>query len=304
MNYELQITNKFLKISILCMILYSLFMIPKIDAASIYFDRPVDSIHQDDIFEIILKFDSEKESINAAEGKISFSDNLILRNINDGNSFLTLWIERPILKDDSVVFAGVVPGGYLGELGPYWSGYRAGSIFTLIFEATEMGQSWLKVKDITILLNDGEGMQIIPKIENMQFSVAETKGGRTILKEADLYSDNELPEVFIPQIAHDKNIFDGKYFLIFETQDKGSGIFYYEVKEGKREFIVAESPYLLKDQTLKSFIQIKAVDRSGNARIVEIAPTYPPTVYKNYAFWIIIILTIVIGYIFSRKKRK
>ena len=47
----------------------------------------------------------------------------------------------------------------------------------------------------------------------------------------------------------------------------------------------AESPYLLKDQSLKSIIKVKAVDKAGNEKIVKVAPFK-----KIFPYWIIIFL--------------
>ena len=107
----------------------------------------------------------------------------------------------------------------------------------------------------------------------------------------------------MPEIARDPTIFDGKWFLVFATQDKGLGIDHYEIKETRYRFfgsfsrwISAESPYALRDQELKSYILVKAVDKAGNERIVKINPRNPLRWYENYENWIIIVLGLVIAY--------
>ena len=93
--------------------------------------------------------------------------------------------------------------------------------------------------------------------------------------------DKESPESFVPEIAIDTFLFDKKWFLVFTTQDKGSGIDYYEVKETRWSIIniiskwnYAESPYILKDQQLKSCIFVKAFDKAGNEKVVMIHAGY------------------------------
>ncbi len=98
--------------------------------------------------------------------------------------------------------------------------------------------------------------------------------------------DSTPPEEFQPQIAE----IEGKKYLVFVSQDKTSGIEYYEVKEGKRDFKKAVSPYLLEDQSLKSKISVRAVDRAGNERLAEILPPFK-IIWKD----IIILLVILIG---------
>jgi len=119
--------------------------------------------------------------------------------------------------------------------------------------------------------------------------------------------DSTPPEDFKPEIGKDPAIFEGKYFLSFTTADKTSGIDFFEVKEGKRNFKRAESPYLLEDQELKSIIKVKAVDKAGNERIAEIIPPATPFPY-GLIILILIIAVIILAAIWwiikSRKRRK
>ena len=85
-------------------------------------------------------------------------------------------------------------------------------------------------------------------------------------------TDYDSPENFTPEIGRDSLIFSGKYFLVFATQDKNSGVNYYEVKEGGRTFRRAASPYLLENQLLTEWIFVRAVDYAGNTRQVELRP--------------------------------
>jgi hypothetical protein len=95
--------------------------------------------------------------------------------------------------------------------------------------------------------------------------------------------DLEPPDPFTPIIASDTAFFSGKYFLVFGTTDQSSGMAYYEVLEVPSGSVVgnlaqwqrATSPYLLQDQSLSSDIYVRAVDRSGNFRIVELPATHP-----------------------------
>lgn len=57
------------------------------------------------------------------------------------------------------------------------------------------------------------------------------------------------------------------------SNDKQTGIDYYEVKEGEGNWVKTESPYLLKDQARQSVIQVKAVDKASNERIETIQPS-------------------------------
>jgi len=106
--------------------------------------------------------------------------------------------------------------------------------------------------------------------------------------------DTVPPQDFTPEIGQDQAIFEGKYFLSFSTYDGLSGIDHYEVLEisdrqqatGDREQVtgewkIAQSPYLLEDQTLNSVIKIKAIDKAGNERVAEITPAEKPFPYDR-----------------------
>jgi hypothetical protein len=108
-------------------------------------------------------------------------------------------------------------------------------------------------------------------------------------------------------------LFGGKYVLIFNTIDRESGISHFEVAEQKLKFCFpsekekwerAESPYLIKDQSLKSIIKVKAVDKVGNERIVTLNPCA-----KYYPFFgifaVVIVGTgIIFWWVFRMKKEK
>ncbi len=146
-----------------------------------------------------------------------------------------------------------------------------------------------------VLLNDGLGTPADP----------EKKGALlTILSEEPEFPKDEWlqelkedvipPESFEIEIGQDPSLFEGKYFLIFSTTDKQTGIDYYEVKEGGKEWTRAESPYLLKDQKLKTIIKLSAVEKAGNERIVLTGPSRPPKkiTWQEILFWIVLALVI------------
>jgi len=92
--------------------------------------------------------------------------------------------------------------------------------------------------------------------------------------------DTSLPEEFELEFTE----IEGKNYLVFITKDKTSGVEYYEVKEGKGSFAKAISPYLLKDQNLRSAIEVRAIDGAGNKRIVKFTPTFKIIWLKSKKF--------------------
>ena len=108
-------------------------------------------------------------------------------------------------------------------------------------------------------------------------------------------------------IVSDPTIFGGKHFLVFATQDKGSGIDHYEVREvWWGWFRIAESPYLLQNQRLDTKITLKAIDKNGNERTSTVKAVYSMKWYEHYSLWGIIVAlvgmtAVFVGHIMRRE---
>lgn len=282
-------------------------------AAEVSFNAKAQEIKAGQLFEVGVFINTDNEEINAIEGKIIFPQNLLeIKKINDGNSIINFWIEKPkSASDGQIAFSGIVPGGYTGN---------QGLIFSIIFQSIQEGQGSTEIRDIKALLNDGKGREAKTTIFNFQFSISKEMPGFEF--QVPGFKDTESPEEFKPEIASDSNIFDGKYFLVFATQDKGSGIDYYAIHETTRKkeitpkesklptgqaridtkkWIGAESPYVLKDQKLRSYIYVKSVDKAGNERVAVIEPRYPIKWYEQPLVWVIIVIIGIIVYLIWRK---
>jgi hypothetical protein len=239
-----------------------------------------------------IYLDTQFEEINAVEVYVNFSDNLVFRDYLDGKSIITHWIEKPHVVEQSslhgkpvstlatkrtegsasVVFSGIVAGGISG---------RNLDLVDLIFEAKESGIARIEIDENSkVLLNDGLGTKTKLIALSQSLNILEVQG-RLEIK----IQDNFPPEPFKIYLTKNKEIFNDKYYITFETKDKQSGIAYYEISEKPINFIFlakpdiknlsfkkAESPYVLEDQSLRSYIVIKAVDKAGNERVKILYP--------------------------------
>ena len=79
-------------------------------------------------------------------------------------------------------------------------------------------------------------------------------------------ADVTPPEPFTVQVLSTPGVFGGDYYAVFSTTDKQSGIDHYEVLENGIWKRVTD-PYKLADQSLKTPVEIKAIDKAGNERI-------------------------------------
>ena len=194
-------------------------------------------------------------------------------------------------------FQGIIPGGYSD---------KNGLLITLYFEGVKEGTAEIKIKDDSkILLNDGLGTparsSFSPAVINIKISNEEEP-----LKFK--FTEKILPESFTPIVSHSNEIYDGEYFLVFSTQDKNSGIDYYEVSEGDELFKIATSPHLLKNQNLDERIRVRAIDKAGNIRmeIIPVEKTEEESKFKEVLFFsvlLIIILVILVKYLYNRIRK-
>lgn len=251
-------------------------------------------------FQVDLMLDPEGQSINAIEANVVFPEDLLaLQELRDGESIVTFWVEKPTegatAKEGlrQVHFSGVIPGGFEGVLSPFYKGVKPGKVLSLIFVAKEMGQGSIQIQDQKAYLNDGQGTLVQSKAMPHSFKV----GKDIVVAPIPIPKDEDAPESFTPEIVQDATLFEGKHFLVFSAKDKISGIAAYEVAERKGEELKdytrlswqeVQSPYVLGDQALKSFIYVKATDRAGNERIAVLPPSYPLQWYEISFLWVII----------------
>ncbi len=269
-------------------------------ATSIYFDLEQSTIYEGDIFLADLKISTPDKPINVIDGTILYDGaKLEIKEISIGGSLFALWPKPPVFDNNkgTLSFVGGVVGGFQG---------KNGDILKIIFLAKSEGERKIDFLDgFSVFLHDGQGSQINPGLKPLTLNIL--KRPPEILKRDEwqdlIKKDKTPPEVFEVVTGQDQSIFDNQYFISFFTTDKESGIDYYEVKEGERDFTRSESPYLLQDQSLNTLVKVKAIDKAGNERIVEFIPSISPApLYKNVQIWIAISLVIIliIIYIFWR----
>ena len=224
-----------------------------------------------------IYLDTQFEEINAVEVYVNFSNNLVFRDYLDGNSIITHWIEKPHLQYSDVrrpkiIFSGIIAGGISG---------RNLNLVELVFEAKETGIAKIEIDENSkVLLNDGLGTKTKLIALSHSFNVLDIEGKPEIK-----IKDSFPPEPFKIYLARNKEIFNGKYYITFEAKDKQSGIAYYEISEKPITFIFlakpdiknlsfkkAESLYVLEDQSLRSYVIVKAVDKAGNERVEILYP--------------------------------
>ncbi len=245
-------------------------------------------------FEAKIVFDT-KETINAIEGEVVIPDIFEIKNINYGNSIINFWVEAPKQNNQNerlISFSGIIPGGFYGQ----------GEIVSIFLVSKESGQAKINLNNVKVLLNSESG--ILANLKAVGKTITTTnKNSDSKFEEV---VDTENPEGFKPEIARSEDLNNGEWVVVFTTQDKKSGIDYYEIKESRypifsflKNFEKAESPYSLKDQGARSYVYVRAVDKQGNKTTERAVPPNPIWLYENILYLVIIVAGIY--FIFFKK---
>lgn len=286
-----------MKKNIFLTIFIFLFPVQLLASEIFFFPDSVSTIENSE-FETKLFIDTEGKNINAVDVEISVPNDLKVKDLLHGHSIITLWIERPNFSENKIRFSGIIPGGFSGVLGT--GPDKAGELLTLVLESKDKATKDLEIDFSEILLNDGHGTsdEVSAKVFTYVYSENEINYQRMI--------DKTAPDEFEPEIVR-SDLFDNKFVLFFSTRDGESGISHFEIKEGENDWEVSESPYLIKDQSLRSKILVKAIDKSGNLKIVEaiVGEDIKTSLSKNGLLLIIIILiTVLVLWIARKRKRR
>ncbi len=236
--------------------------------------------------------------INTVEGNIAFPTNMLtVQSLSTAGSAINIWIETPRARGSVLSFSGIAPGGFSGT---------PRRLFSIMFLPARAGKGTLSFQSITALMNDGSGSAAKITKKTLPFTVPAALFASSSVPIA---YDTAPPEHFVPEIGRAASIANGAWFIAWSADDKQSGIAHYEICETTRlkcgkgaPWLPAQSPYVLRDQTLRSTIYIKAIDAFVNARIERVEPIYPIPWYKNMLVWYILIVMGTLG-IFSYRMR-
>lgn len=311
-------------------------------AATLSLDPSTGSYGPGDTFMVTVRIDPGiDECINAVSGEIDYPHDILKASaVSKGESLLTLWPEEPSvdLEKGIVRFGGGIPAGYCGRVqgDPGKTNILAKIVFSVTanFVDGKLASSSSPIvlsfgPETEVLLNDGFGTKA-PLITKGANFVRSNKPGKPNNEWLDIvHGDKMPPDLFTVKLESDPNTFQGKYFIVFSTVDKQSGVHHYEVTEddpdhpgyilGDRNMhavpVVATSPYVLKDQTLGSRVTVRAYDHAGNTEEALLAPKNSSSLMvaqtktrdDGSIWWYVgvVLAVIVIGVsIFYARKRK
>ena len=270
-----------------------------VHAATLSIDPEGGTFGPGDTFVLTVRLDTGlDECVNATTIELRYpTDWMKASAVSKGESLLTLWTEEPKVDHENgiVRFEGGIPAGYCGRIqgDPGKTNVLAKVIFSIpgnmIGGKVATGPEPLPVSfgpATVVLLNDGFGTPAPLTLVSGAYTRVLTSLGRRNEWLDIVQQDNIAPDLFSIALESEKNTFQGKYFIIFSTVDKQSGVHHYEVmeddpqrfgltrtKEGEKAlFVSATSPYVLSDQQLGSRVIVRAFDHAGNVQEAIMAP--------------------------------
>lgn len=251
-------------------------------AISIYPDKEIKEIPVGNPYLIKILINTDGQEINAIEGIIKINNLATVSSVNTGGSIFNLWPESPkISTNQEINFTGGTEGGIYGK-----------DLRLLNFTVTPsvVGDINISSNNLFVYLNDGNGTKI--KVSDLDFNVKSVRGELDI---SDNIEKDEMPPMdFNIDLGKDDFVYDGKYFITFNAVDETSGLNRYEVKEGDTDYVISGNTYVLKDQTLKTKVYVRAIDNAGNQRVESFDPQNNKIgLMIKYSLYIILILLII-----------
>ncbi|GEM_PF-6245960 len=103
---------------------------------------------------VAIVLDTEGDEVNAVEVNIPVPDGTDVKTVENGNSVISLWVQKPEVKCQvsgvrcQVSLMGGMPGGFRGQ----------GTLATLVLDVQNAASTELQIApDAQVLLNDGKG---------------------------------------------------------------------------------------------------------------------------------------------------
>jgi hypothetical protein len=267
-------------------------------AAVLSFDPQENTVGTTNTFLIALNL-STATPVNVIDLAIRFPSGLEPVDISDGNSVVSMWITKPVFDESLHVLTltGFIPGGYAGI---------NGRVVTLSVEVHTPGSAKISVDAMQSHLYRNDPPATEEPFSSVPLAIAVEQANNVANDTPDIYP----PETFAPSVSQLPTDSGEAWMVVFAAQDKGSGVDHYEVREINplmpwlSQWHVAESPYLLSDQSLRSRIEVRAVDKKGNVReeFIEPVNTMQTVLVWTFATLLLAFILMLVAIIFRSRK--
>ena len=267
-----------------------------VEAATLYIDPAAAKLYRGDAITVAVRLDVDEisgECVNAVDGIIHFDDAITAVDVSVGKSIFPVWVESPVINqaEHTITFAGGIPNGYCGRV--QGDPNLTNTLVELVFRSPGQPQNpQIQSAAVTFdpattaYLNDGNGTKATLRTFGTTIALSAALGTQvTDAWSGAVADDKQAPEDFSISLERDETTFGGKYYVVFNTTDKQTGLSHYEIIEesladsklfrwgaATTPWREIRSPYVLKDQSLKRVIRVKAIDKAGNEYIATLIP--------------------------------
>lgn len=237
-------------------------------AATAYLTTSLESVAVGDTVIVNVKLDPLGQKPNVIEGDITIqagAEKIKISKLSTAGSVLTFWPQNPSLdQPSSISFNGGVPGGF----------DKPGSLlFKIGFLAEAEGEVVFLSSNFKVYNNDGQASLLDVSATPLTIVIG-PKGDRPAIDQWQdiITTDKKAPQNLMVTAGQDSVLFAGKKFINIYAVDDESGIDYYEVTEGDRPAVRSGDTYVFQDQSLKSLVTVKAIDKAGNVSVAKYEP--------------------------------
>lgn len=268
-------------------------------AASLYIDPPFSQLNRGDTVSLAVRLDVDEavnECVNAVDAVIHYSDNVLPIDISIGESIFNVWVETPTIDttNKTITFAGGIPNGYCGRVA---GDPRLTNVLTeIVFQSpgftiggSSNPEAQISFDEVTTAyLNDGRGTKAPLTTYPASITLHDRPGSNLSNPwQSEVEADRTPPEEFSITLEKGDGEYSNRYYIVFQTTDKQTGVDHYEVMEepltqfGSFQWGRADAPwvrvphppvYVLDDQSLNSIIRVKAIDKAGNEYVATLVP--------------------------------
>lgn len=265
-------------------------------AASLYMEPQGATLNRGDTITVPIRLDTDEgECVNVIDAVVRYSGNIEPVDTSRGRSIVSIWVEDPVINkaERTITFAGGIPNGYCGRIPG--DPRLTNTVIELLFRSPGMVVGAVSDSDVAeitfdeqsrVLLNDGFGTDAPLRLFGTTVTLSKQVGASVSSEWTErIAADQEPPEEFTIKLERTPTAFSNRYYIVFNTTDKQSGIDHYEVIEeplseqrlfnwgaATAPWKKTRSPYVLEDQTLNSTIRVRAVDKAGNEYVATLVP--------------------------------
>ena len=289
-----------------CSLLLVLFLPQMVSAATLSLDPSVSTVGPGDTFITTVRIDNQGDCVNAANIVLTYPK-AILRAVDfsRGESIFSLWVQEPKIDTDqgTIEFSGGIPGGYCGRIAgdAALTNVLGKVIFTVV--GTNDKPATIDFASTTaVYLNDGQGTLAALATHGAMVHLSATGTLSSNPWLTAVKQDATPPQSFTIDVESTSGVFGGKYYIVFSTTDKESGLDHFDIYE-KGGWKRITSPYLLQNQSLFGVgdIQVRAVDKAGNIRNGTYSPSTTPKRQLSFGDFVPFIILLLVLLLASTK---